>query len=480
MSQIATLIFIVAIAGLFYLCRDPEAKTSKALWLSVVWLWIAGSRPISQWQTLGAASSADQLLDGSPLDRNVFVLLLALGIVVLFLRGAAVLNLLRVNAPLVLFLLYCAASVFWSDYPDVAAKRWIKSLGDYVMIMIILTDADRIVAIKRVLVRVSFLLLPVSILLIKYYPALGRTYDTQWDGTVFYTGVATNKNMLGMTCLIFGLGLVWLFLQEFRGAKKRGKLLAYGAVIAVDLYLLKTANSMTSLSCFGLGSALIVATSLPKMARRRGMVHAIVLLSVAFCFCVLFLDFGSFILVALGRNPTLTGRTDLWDALRGMAVSPLLGAGFESFWLGDRLQKLWSIFWWHPNESHNGYLEVYLNLGWAGLVLLGGLMVTGYRNIIKQLGEGSKTAPLWLAFFFVGVAYNFTEAAIRTVSPVWIFLIMAIITIPKPAVPLDVPERLPRLTGTQKKTALAGTPEQIPAYSQGGPRRGSGRFHESQ
>src|SRR5580704_1144595 len=227
MSQIATLIFIVAIAGLFYLCRDPEAKTSKALWLSVVWLWIAGSRPISQWQTLGAASSADQLLDGSPLDRNVFVLLLALGIVVLFLRGAAVLNLLRVNAPLVLFLLYCAASVFWSDYPDVAAKRWIKSLGDYVMIMIILTDADRIVAIKRVLVRVSFLLLPVSILLIKYYPALGRTYDTQWDGTVFYTGVATNKNMLGMTCLIFGLGLVWLFLQEFRGAKKRGKLLAY-------------------------------------------------------------------------------------------------------------------------------------------------------------------------------------------------------------------------------------------------------------
>ena len=481
MTQIATLVFIVGIAGLFYLNRDPEAKTSKALWLPVVWLWIAGSRSISQWQTLGAASSPDQLLDGSPLDRNVFLILLTLGFVVLLGRGAAVLRVLRVNFPFVLFLLYCAASIFWSDYPEVAAKRWIKSLGDYVMILIVLTDPDWISAIKRVLARVSFVLLPVSILLIKYYPALGREYDKQWEGRVFYTGVATDKNMLGVTCLIFGLGLVWLFLQSLRaekGKRRTRSLIAIGTVITIDAFLLLIANSMTSLSCFVLGTALIVATSSPKVARKRGTVHAMVIGSVAFCFCVLFLDLGSFLLEALGRNPTLTGRTDLWVVLRKMTVNPLLGAGFESFWLGDRLRKLWSIFWWHPNESHNGYLETYLNLGWVGLVLLGGFMMTSYRNIIKQLSEGSKTAPLWLAFFFVGVAYNFTEAAVRTVSPVWIFLIMAIIALPKPTVPIDIPETLPRLTGSPKKAAPARIPERIPAYSQKGSRRGNGRIHE--
>lgn len=480
MTQIATLIAIIGIAGLFYLYRNPEVRTSVALWLPVVWLAIAASRPVSQWQASGHGSSLEQQLDGSPLDRNVFVVLLAIGFVVLLLRGPAVIKLLLSNGPIVLFVLYCAASVMWSDYPDVAFKRWIKSLGDFVMILIVLTETDLTSAIKRVVARVSFVLLPLSVLFIKYYPNWGRTYNTQWDSTVFYTGVTMNKNMLGMTCMIFGLGLVWLFLQELRaekGKRRTRSLIAIGSVLAINFFLLAVANSMTSLSCFTLGSVLIVVTSSPKMARKRGLVLAMVVGCIAFCFCVLFLDFGSFILEALGRNPTLTGRTDLWDVLRTMTVNPLLGAGFESFWLGDRLQKLWNIFWWHPNESHNGYLETFLNLGWMGVALLGVLLISGYRNIVKQLVEGSKTAPLWLAFFFVGVAYNFTEAAIRTVSPVWIFFILAIIALPKPALP-DVPEPLPRMTGTGKKEVPSRTAEQIPAYRQMGTRRGSRRFHE--
>jgi O-antigen ligase len=200
--------------------------------------------------------------------------------------------------------------------------------------------------------------------------------------------------------------------------------------------------------------------------------------SVAFCFFALFLDLGSFLLEALGRNPTLTGRTDLWETLRGMAVNPILGAGFESFWLGARLEKLWSIYWWHPNESHNGYLEMYLNLGWAGVAFLAGLMMIGYRNIIKQLGEGSETAPLWLALFFVGVAYNFTEAAIRTLSPVWIFFMLAIMVLPKPPISTDVPETLLQPTSWREKALSDRASDPIAAYRQGGSGRGSRRSHE--
>jgi O-antigen ligase len=466
MSQIATLIFIVGICGLFYLDRDPEARTSKALWLPVVWLWIAGSRPVSEWQTHGIVSSADQYMDGSPIDRNIFVVLLAIGMVVLFGRAAAVLKLLRANGPIVLFLLFCAASVLWSDYPDIAFKRWIKSLGDYVMILIVLTDPDRISAIKRVLARAGFVLLPGSVLLIKYFPELGRKYATHWDSTVYFTGVSADKNMLGVACLIFGLGSMWRFLQELRagkGQRRNGSLIAHGAVIAIDCWLFWKINSMTSLSCFVLGTGLIVATIFPTVARKRAVVHAMVAACVAFCFCVLFLGFGGFLLAAAGRNPTLTGRTELWETLRGMTVNPVLGAGFESFWLGKRLEKLWSIYWWQPNESHNGYLETYLNLGWTGLVLLVGIMMTGYQNLIRQLGEGLETAPLRLAFFFVGVAYNFTEAAIRTVSPVWISFILAVMVLPKTPVPFDVPETLPRLAGSRKKATLSKIPERIPA-----------------
>ena len=74
------------------------------------------------------------------------------------------------NAPILLFFSYCAVSILWSDYPDVALRRWIKALGDLVMVMIILTDPEPLAALKRFLARTGFLLVPVSVLLIKYYP----------------------------------------------------------------------------------------------------------------------------------------------------------------------------------------------------------------------------------------------------------------------------------------------------------------------
>src|SRR5437667_6573062 len=171
----ATVVFAVGMLGLFALDRDRKARTSKALWIPVVWLSISGSRTVSEWLgTMGFASgtalnSPDQLLDGSPLDRNIWMGLIALALLVLLGRRKKVGTLLRANGPLLLFYSYCAVSTVWSDYPGVAFKRWIKALGDLMMVLVVLTDPDRSTAIKRLLARVGFLLVPVSILLIKYY-----------------------------------------------------------------------------------------------------------------------------------------------------------------------------------------------------------------------------------------------------------------------------------------------------------------------
>src|SRR5438132_8108506 len=76
------------------------------------------------------------------------------------------------------------------------------------------------------------------------------------------------------------------------------------------------------------------------------------------------------ILVALGRDATLTGRTELWNDVLTFRVNPLFGAGFESFWLGERLESLWQKHPWRPNQAHSGYLEMYLNLGYIGVALM--------------------------------------------------------------------------------------------------------------
>src|SRR6267143_5184419 len=214
-SAIATVVYCLLILGLFWLDRDQNARTSKALWIPVVWVSLACSRSPGQWLQMNAVPSPDQVLEGSPFDRLSYMFLLAAGLIVLVTRGRRIGRFLRANPIILLFFLYCAVSFLWSDYPDVAFKRWTKALGDLVMVLIVLTDCEPTTALKRCLARTAFLLLPASILLAKYYPDLGRTYD-RWEGTQFWTGVGTDKNMLGMTCLVFGLGSAWRFLQEFR------------------------------------------------------------------------------------------------------------------------------------------------------------------------------------------------------------------------------------------------------------------------
>src|ERR1700726_3434126 len=126
-STIATLAYAVAILGLFFLNREKNEQTSKALWIPVVWLCIAGPAAA---QTV----TGNTYLDGSPLDRNLLTTFLLVGILVLVLRGRRVAVILKANWPILLFFFYCLLSIAWSDFADVAFKRWVKALGDIVMV----------------------------------------------------------------------------------------------------------------------------------------------------------------------------------------------------------------------------------------------------------------------------------------------------------------------------------------------------------
>jgi len=122
---------------------------------------------------------------------------------------------------------------------------------------------------------------------------------------------------------------------------------------------------------------------------------------------------------ALGRGSTLSGRTELWAKLLGMHTNPILGTGFESFWLGDRLKKLQGIFFFIPNEAHNGYLETYLTLGLVGVFLLVVLFVATFWKIRLQLFRNFEMGRYRLGFLAALVLYNWTEAPFKTLSPLW-------------------------------------------------------------
>jgi exopolysaccharide production protein ExoQ len=430
--HVALLICFLGIAGLFYLDRDTSARPSSALWIPVLWLGITSSRAVSAW--FGIAHPEDVQLEGSPVDRLYFQILLVAGLIVLVRRRNTVIALLKANWPLITYFSYCLLSVFWSEFPDVSFKRWIKAIGDLVMVLIVVTDAEPAAALKHFLSRLGFVLLPTSIVLIKYFGELGRGYTS--DGLRMNTGVTTNKNMLGVITFLLLLGALWRVLSLLGNRQepaRRRHLWAQLVLLAIGIQVLVLAHSSTSIACAILGSALMLSTRTPFIKRRPGAVHALVLMILLMGATMFFTDRAG-VAHALGRQENFSGRTDIWAAVLAAGTNPVLGAGFESFWITPSYRLKFArclVGWEHPqmlNEAHCGYLEVYLELGWVGVSMIVLILISGYWVSVAAFRWDHGVGSLTLAYVVTAAFYSITEAGFRMLFSPWVFLLLAIVT----------------------------------------------------
>jgi len=430
--QIALLLCFLFILYFIIMDSRREAGISRALWIPLTWIMISGSKLFSQWLNPGGISPTQEAyLHGSPIDRIVFSILLGLGLLILSKRGIAWSKILQSNAMLFLFFLYCGISILWSDYPYVSFKRWIKDIGNITMVLVILTDNDPVEAVKAMIRRCTYILIPLSVVLIKYYPYIGRIF-TPWGGSEF-VGVTTSKNMLGNLCLICGLFFFWNLLTIWRkkelSVDKKGVLVNV-LFLYLILWLLIKINSVTSLGSLIIGVFILMGLPIIKRNIRYIGVYFFLVVFIFMCLQWSF-DFLEISARSFGRDMTLTGRVTLWEQILDIRINPLIGTGYESFWLGDRLTKIWANNWWMPNQAHNGYLEVYLNLGFIGLFLITGVIVSAYRKIRKALLFDFDYGSFRMAFLIIILVYNLTEAAFKGIHIVWFVFLLIIIDLPR-------------------------------------------------
>ena len=428
---LATFVYMVGIFGLFYLNRDKSVRTSKALWIPVIYLWVLGSRPVSFWMGVPQPDVGAITAEGSPIDGVFFGVLLILTLGILARRKKRVLSLLGGCGPLLVYFGYCLLSIVWSDFQEVAAKRWLKAIGDLAMVLIVLTEIDPKAALSRLYSRTAFVLVPLSLVCIKYYPNAGRSYDP-WTGRQMYTGLTGDKNALGVITFVLMVGTVWrvlALLPKEGAARSRGRMLfAQGTVLAMGIFILRLADSVTSIVSFALASVLLVTMNLRPVRRHPAAVHALVLLIVVGVASIFLLGGKASAAHALGRDSSFSGRTEIWTNVIPLAPNALFGAGFESFWLSPTVhEKLWAAIPGLPlNEAHDGYIEVYLELGLVGVALIAYLLVDGYRRSMRAYRRDPKWGALLVAYVASATIYSLTEAGFRMMNPIWLFLLFSV------------------------------------------------------
>ncbi len=423
-------LFAAVIFVSFLFRRDIRQKpnVTGALWLPLIWVVLMGSRSVVQWlDILHVPIALGSAEDGNPLDAFVYFTLIAAGLYVLNTRQVSLSEVFRNNGWVMAFLLYCFIAILWSDFPFVAFKRWIKVLGHPIMALILLTEPDPGEAFARLMKRSAYVLVTFSILAIKYYPDTGRRFD-DWSGLAVNVGITQSKNMLGCVCLVLGFFFVWYFLKTWRAEKskaRRDELRLLCGLLVMIAWLLRKSHDATATLC------LVIAIAVTFVVGRRWVNKKLIGTYVLVALVGLVaaeIAFGLFERVAefMGHQSTIIGRMEIWRQCLAVDTHPLFGVGFESFWLGERLQFLHEGRPWQPNEAHNGYLEPYLNLGLVGLFMLFGLIIATFRKIRFELVRNPDWGRFQLGFLAAILFYNLTEATFKGLSLTWfVFFIIA-------------------------------------------------------
>jgi exopolysaccharide production protein ExoQ len=158
--------------------------------------------------------------------------------------------------------------------------------------------------------------------------------------------------------------------------------------------------------------------------RDRTVVSAAAIVAVA-TVCILGAVYFQSILLILHKDPTLTGRTDIWTAALGSAAKhPIIGYGYTAFLVAAESVNMRAAL-----RGVNGYLVMWLELGGVGVALFCISLIRALRNSAVCLARGGRPyAGFWVLIILMTIITNVGEAEMMGQNHLtWIMYVMACI-----------------------------------------------------
>lgn len=327
------------------------------------------------------------------------------------LRWKSMLRVLVREKSLSALLALACASAWWSIAPEFTSHRAVGLviLTLFAMYLGVRYRGPELLNLVAVSLGLGILM---SVLVALLAPKLGISQD---DHIGAWRGVYAQKNILARVCLLETL--ITAFLLRGRGRQNSWIRWTSGAAAVVgSAAVMILAKSAT---CDGLLLLMVGGAGALGVVRAHWKLRWVILVALsgiamgAGWFAVEHADLATGV---LGRDTSLSGRTVVWAAIAGRILArPFVGYGFGSFWSVPNagLREIWKATGgWQAAQSHNGYLDIALDLGFGGMALvafcLGQAVIRSWRLIRKEKGVVS---ALPLLFCLLYLAYNLTESA---------------------------------------------------------------------
>lgn len=307
-------------------------------------------------------------------------------------------------------LLYAALSITWSADFALTLQRVVALFGSTCFgayFALRFTIKQQIVLLAWAFGLNSIL----SLIACIFFPYIGTMqrpviYIGSWRG------IFTHKNILARLMNYSGL----IFLILLVEAKTRVSRISALFFLSLSVFLIIMSTSVGPL--LTLIILMLIVPFLRSLRWSYGYTFSFLFLSsviVGSSLVFLFANLDVFFEL-IGKDPTLTGRTDLWaDLIGAIQERPLLGYGFSGFWRGwaGISGDIWNLNTWLPPDAHSGFLDLFLELGLIGfLIYLIGYLKTLFKAFMWTRLTTS-AYDLWPIIFIISIIFfNISESAL--------------------------------------------------------------------
>lgn len=362
------------------------------------------------------------LQEETPILRLIWLPVYAVITALLCYRADKVIHAWPAMLILLLMILHAYASKYWSIDPGVTVRRTVAMAFSSVF-AIYLGAVFRGSQLPRVLMLSGLLMGIGSLIMVFVFPRIGVH---QFDNAGLWRGLWYEKNQMGVVMVAGAIAAAACL--ALPGERTRMAWASFG----IGVVLVLATQSKTSLLCLIIGVGVIGALwGMQKGGAALtviGLWLGVVLVGVV---GYVFITEPAVVLKALGKDPSLTGRTDIWVALmREVNLRPWTGFGYQAFWGRDSIPAMWirAETQWPVPSAHNGWIDLLIQLGWPGAIAVGVTVLIAFVTTLFRIPVAGKSEGYWgIAYFAVFLMLSLSESVLLTNANLPWTLLLAIL-----------------------------------------------------